>query len=377
MRDELRPFIAARQNLYNDLKQWKKTSDKKIIGCHPMDIPEEIVHAAGMLPITLMGYDGVIKHATGSLQPTIACNILLENLELCFNGTLDLLDGVIFTDVCDTIPILSDIWLRHSHLALHHLMVMPKHLNSPSSRSRVSEQFFRLKASLEKLNKKKISDRDLKRSIGIYNQNRRLLKRLYNIRRSKPGLLGASDVSAVVTSGMLMWKEDHNRLLGQLLLKLEKSPLPSSYPKVRLIVTGSLCGCCDSALSAIEASGAHVQWDDLYTGSRYFTSLTNEDIDPVEALAQRYINDVPSPARFFDADAWADYISNMVICSGADGVIIIIRKFCEIHADDFPCIQNKLTKDGIPCLMIETERAGISEHNKARIQTFINMLERE
>ncbi|MFA5064225.1 MAG: 2-hydroxyacyl-CoA dehydratase family protein [Dehalococcoidia bacterium] len=374
MEETLKRFIAAKQSLYDNLKQWKKASGKKIIGCHPMDIPEEIVHAAGMLPITLMGFDGAITHATRSLQPTIACNILLENLEMCLNGTLDFLDGVIFADVCDTIPILSDIWLRHSHHVLHHLMVMPKHLNSPSSRRRVSEQFLRLKAAIEKQNNKKISDRDLKHSIGVYNQNRRLLKRLCDLRRCKPGLLSASDVSTVVTAGMLMRKEDHNQLVEQLLLELENLPVPTSDMHVKLIVSGSLCGHCDSVLSVIDAQGAYILEDDLYIGSRYFTSLTNEYIDPIEALAQRYVDDIPSPTKFFDANAWANYISNMVIRDKADGIIIVMRKLCEIHADDFPCIQNKLNNGGIPCLMIEIERAGVSEQDKTRIQAFIDML---
>lgn len=374
MKETLKQCEAARQNIYNDLKQWKKASGKKIIGCHPMDIPEEIVHAAGMLPITLMGFDGAITHATRSLQPTIACNILLENLELCFNDTLDFLDGVIFADVCDTIPILSDIWLRHSHHALHHLMVMPKHLNSPSSRRRVSEQFLRLKTAIEMQNNIKISDRALKHSIGVYNQNRRMLKRLYDLRRCKPGLLGASDVCAVVVAGMLMRKEDHNRLVEPLLQKLENMQEPSDHAYVKLVVSGSLCGPCDSVLSAIDARGAYVVEDDLYIGSRYFATLVNEDMPPIDALAHRYINDIPSPAKFFNANAWANYLLTMVIRNKADGVVVVMRKFCEIHADDFACIQKELGNAGIPCLMIEIERAVVSEQDKTRIQTFIDML---
>lgn len=374
MKETLKQFEAARQNLYDDLKQWKKASGKKIIGCHPMDIPEEIVHAAGMLPITLMGFDGAITHATRSLQPTIACNILLENLELCFNDTLDFLDGVIFADVCDTIPILSDIWLRHSHQALHHLMVMPKHLNSPSSRRRVSEQFLRLKTAIEIQNNMKISDRALKHSICVYNQNRRMLKRLYELRRCKQGFLSASDVCAVVATGMLMRKEDHNRLVEPLLHQLENMQELSDEANVKLVVSGSLCGPCDSVLSTIDARGAYVVEDDLYIGNRYFTTLVNEDMPPIDALAHRYINDIPSPAKFFNANAWANYLLNMVMRNKADGVVIVMRKFCEIHADDFACIQKELDNAGIPCLMIEIERAGVSEQDKTRIQTFIDML---
>lgn len=374
MEDALKRLIDARQNVYDNLKQWKKASGNKIIGCHPMDVPEEVVHAAGILPITMIGYEGAITRASKSLQPTIACNVLLENLELCFSDTLDFLDGVIFADVCDVIPIFSDIWRRHSHHALHHLMVMPKHLNSPSSRRRVREQFVKLKIALEQLNNKEISNLALKHSICVYNRNRSLLKRLYNLRRVKPGLLSSTDVSAVVTAGMLMWKEDHNQLLEQLVQELENSPDPSSDAQVKLIVSGSLCGPCDSVLSAIDAQGAHVIEDDLYVGSRYFTTLTNEGTDPLDALAERYINDIPSPAKFFDADEWANYLLKMIIRNEANGVIIVMRKFCEIHADDYPSIQKKLGQAGIPNLMIEIERTGISEQDRARIQTFIEML---
>lgn len=370
----LRKFIAATEKPYARLGQWKEDTGKRVIGCHPMDVPEEILHAAGLLPIILMGSDEPITLADRCLQPTIACNILRGNLDLMLKGRLDFLDGIVFADICDVMPILSDIWRkRHTH-PIHHLMVMPKHLNARSSLEHLSHGLRRLKTAVEQLAGEIISDEALRRSIALYNQNRRLLTRLYDFRRANPGLIRAGDISSVLAASMLMPKEDHNQLLTGLLRELEGVEMARIDARARLIISGSFCGQVDGILKLVDDLGAVVVDDDLYVGSRYFATLANETPDPIEALAERYVKDMPSPTRFYEGDDYGQYLLRMVTTSRANGVVIIMRKFCDVHAMDYPCLERALSSADVPQLLIEAELGGISEQTHTKLQAFIEML---
>jgi len=132
-----------------------------------------------------------------------------------------------------------------------------------------------------------------------------LLKQLYQIRREKPGVLSAVQVSNTVKASMLMDKEEHNALLEQLIGKLGAVEVPKTN-KVPLILTGSLCETCDEyVLKAVEEAGGEIVDDDLYVGSRYFATEVGKTLPPIEALASAYVNMVPPcPTRHDERSSW-------------------------------------------------------------------------
>jgi benzoyl-CoA reductase subunit C len=232
-----------------------------------------------------------------------------------------------------------------------------------------------LKACIEKSFGKEITDERLRQSIAIYNKNRKLLNYLYDIRRSSPALFHAGDLVTVVVASMLMPKEEHNNLLTNLITSVHRAGKVMD-DKPRLI----LSNLCDQPkrgiLELIDQTGAVVADDDLYTGSRYFSTLVDETISPIEALVERYIHDVPCPTKSNVKDDWGDYLINMVKKADANGVIILLVRFCEPHGFDYPYLKHKLSGAGIPNLLIETEAKGSFhlEQVRTRLQAFIEGL---
>ena len=154
---------------------------------------------------------------------------------------------------------------------------------------------------------------------------------------------------------MLMPKEEHNKLLEQLLNEAEKVNVPSSG-KVKIVLSGCLCDPLeDQILDLLDEVGVIVPDDDLYVGSRYFITSVDEQKPPVEALADRHIGDVPCSTKFNPGKNWAEYLVDMAKKANANGVLIVLLKFCEPHSLDYPELKAKLTKAQIPHLLIETE----------------------
>ena len=94
MKDVIGEFAIVVQNPLQRARRWKEAG-KGVIGCFPMYVPEEIIHASGMLPITLLGTEEPVSLAYKHLQ-TYICHLVQSNFELSLAGKLDFLDGIVF-----------------------------------------------------------------------------------------------------------------------------------------------------------------------------------------------------------------------------------------------------------------------------------------
>ncbi len=373
MNDIISEFAAIVRDPLQRAKRWKEAG-KAVIGCFPMYIPEEIIHASGILPITLLGTDEATTSSDRYLEPFL-CHVVRSNLDLALKGKLDFLDGIAFPDICDVVRLLPDIWNLHCPMSFQHSIGVVGKVNSVSSRRYLTERFNERKKSLEKFTGRDISDSDLRKSIVTYNQNKDLMYTLYQMRMENPGIFTPRDVATAVMASMLMPKEEHSALMREFLEKAEnKERLLNS--SVRLIVSGSPCDQPEwEILDLIEELGATVVNDDLYVGRRYFATKVSETIPPVEALAEHYVNDVPCPTKYNQDKKYAEHLSDLTEESKAQGVIILMVKYCEPYSFAYPVVKAELARQGIPHLLIEVEPPVSTGTVRTRLEAFIETLE--
>jgi benzoyl-CoA reductase subunit C len=371
----VRKCVQACDNPYGRLADWKAANGRPIVGCFPMYVPEELVHAAGALPVTILGSEEPIMAANDLLQNYV-CAVVRSSFDLALNGALDFLDGMIFPDVCDTVQCLADLWDVHRPKPFHHSFAMPGKVNAASSRQYLLAELYSLKAGLEKLTGRRIDDDTLLASIAVFNEHRAKMRRLYALRRANPGLLSASEMVSVVVSSMLMPKEEHNRLLDGLLVAAERRTAPAK-DRVRLLLAGNLCDEPEPSemLDMIEELGAVVVDDDLFTGRKYFANDVRSSGDPMEALAEHFLDFAPCPTRHDPAKDWPRYIIDLARASEAQGVVLLTLKYCEVLAFDLPYVVSRLDEAGIPHFLIETdhEMASLGQV-RTRLQAFVEML---
>jgi benzoyl-CoA reductase subunit C len=354
MKRTLQFLTEITESPYSWLKQWKEETGRKVIGCFPMYVPEEIIHAAGLLPVVLLEQEQTVTLADNYIQPYI-CSPVRNSLDLSLKGGMDCLDGLVFPDICEPAQMISEVWKIHHPVPFFHNVMVPVNTLASYSLSRLTHEFSRMKTALEKFTGKTITQQDLKNSIAVYNGNRRLLHRLYQHRREHPEQITAREVAAVVASSMLMLKEEHSRLLERILERLEavKPIKPTSNERARLVISGSFCDMPEvDILDMVEDLGATVVDDDLYVGRRYFQTLVSEQEEPLKALAQRYIEDVPCPTKYNLNKDWSEYLLKLCQDAKAKGVVIILIKYCEPHALDYPRLKQCLSQANMPHLLI-------------------------
>ncbi|HAY22847.1 MAG TPA: hypothetical protein DCY27_11940 [Desulfobacterales bacterium] len=375
MAEQLNKCIQITRDPYSYLAEWKKQNNKKVICCYPMHVPEEIVHAAGMLPVVAWRSNEPVTLGHSHIPP-YNCGLTRSFIDDLVKDKLNFFDGVVIYRMCLQAQGLPFIIGQNVSLPYLEYLSLPAIYPGLPTRDFLIKELERFKNSLEEFSGRKITAEALNQSIALYNKNRQLLSKIYEIRRQRPGAIKARELMAIVQASMLMPKEENNKLLEQLISELEKRE-PSSQPKIRVVVYGGLCQTPHlDILDLIEELGMEVVDDDLYVGSRYFANDVQITEKPVEALAERYLaHTPPCPTKGDYATDWTDYIIEMANKNQAQGIISLLIKYCPPHLCYYPDIKNKLADRGIPEVLIEVEHEVISlGQARTRLQSFAEII---
>lgn len=244
----------------------------------------------------------------------------------------------------------------------------------------IRKKLLMLQNRLEQLCELAIPVERLSGSIALYNHDRRLLRHIYDLRRTGKIAISSSTMQILVKSAMIMDVEEHIARLTELtaILETENSAQP---PVVRLHLSGHFCHAPRPELLAmIEDCGATVVDDDLYTGYRYISTDVPEASDPLDALTGWYFDrnsNVPCSTRAQKTVDWENYLIRSLAGSGSEGVVVLMPKFCEPHMLYYPELRKALLDHGIPHLLVETEHEGLAlETLRVRVEAFIERIKR-
>jgi benzoyl-CoA reductase subunit C len=373
--DLMQPFRDVVDRPYERLRQWKQAHDKKVVGCSPMHFPEELVHAAGMLPVVLQESEEPVTDGFAYVHPFF-CGITRNIIDIASKGELGFFDGLVYSDICiqnrNAVCTLKQVLPKMQVEFLQ----LPTCLDREGVIDRTIKELEHMRLRLENMAGRRIDDTGLVESIGVFNRNRSLLRQLHNLYRENPALMSFREKQVVVQAGMLMPKEEHSAFVEDLLGAFENAD-PSPEEGKRLFLSGHLCqGPKADILELIKGMGAVFVDDDLYTGYRYYALDVPVNGNPIESLAKRYLDSsLPIPTRSDRAARWEDFVVDRARDSGAQGVVVLVAKYCEPHLFIYPFIKEALDKAGIPHVMLETEHEVVSlEGMKTRLQAFVEML---
>jgi len=373
-------FAHAARDPLGYAKAWKERNGRKIIGSFPMNFPGELAHAADALPMILQESEDQITLGHGLLFP-FYCGYTRSMVDQAARGNFDVLDAIMFGDHCVQLLGAADairMQLTNTRVIFFQLI---SSMCDPWTQGRSEESFSKLKAELEDFVDAPVSDDALHASIRLFNRNRGLIRRLYDMRKTGAAPLGSVEMQHVVKSSMIMDKAEHTELLEQLVRHDEQArPVPTR--NVRLHLSGHFCQAPKpEVLEMIEGCGVTVVGDDLYHGFRYISTDVPETGDPIKALARWYMDrntGVPCPTRVQNNVDWDAYLLNAMRDERAQGMIVLMAKFCEPHMYYYPEVKEAFEKAGMPHLLIETEHESMAlESLKTRVETFVEVVKHQ
>lgn len=346
------------------------------LGHFPVYFPEEIAHAAGLLPVAVLGGGNrlELKHADARMG-SFVCSICRSTAELGLNGSLQGLSGFITHPICDAAKHLAGIWARNFPEQLSQILYLPQNVNTPGAVRYIAAEFQRMRGELERKTGRSVDDEALRRSIGIYNDNRRLLREIYALRRDEPWKLSCTESYLLTRARSRMPAEEHNGLLKRALDAARQRNLPAQ-DKPRVVFVGGFCE--QPPIEMLEAidSNCYVVDDDLLIGLRWLTQDVPETGDPIWALAESFVErSAASPVQHDERKTKEGYLMEMIRSSRADAAILTAAKFCEPGLDEQIAWAKHLDNTDIQYLVLEFEEKMTSfEQMAMQLETFAESL---
>jgi benzoyl-CoA reductase subunit C len=353
------------------VKRWREAGGK-VVGHFQVYFPEEIAHAAGMLPLKMRGASIEARRAEARFGSYL-CSILKTSLELALSDRVKL-DMFVSHPICDAARNLAAVWGRNFSYPCQ-ILYLPQNANSKHSAQYLRDEYGRLKRDIEVIAGRAVSNDDLRNSIQVFNENRRLLRRLYAIKRETPWLLAADEAYVLMSVGGMIPREEHNELLRAAIPQLEaRTSRPQD--RIRVVFEGGFCE--QPPLDLLRAIGqsCYVVDDDLLIGLRWITDDVPAQGDPLLNLAEAYLEKSSySPVQHDLRKPKEEMLLKRMKESGANAAIITAAKMCEPGLDEQVAYAKALDQAGIPYFVSEFEENMTSfDHLQIQLETFVENL---
>jgi len=377
-------IIAQATRLFEDLnfssaREWKAAKpNRKVIGYMPIYVPREIMHAADMLPLGIVGGGDQLEviHGDAYYQSYI-CRIPRSTVELGVSGRLDFVDGMLFPSICDVIRNLSGMWkMMFPHVYSRYFDV-PQNYKDEIGGNYYINELTELREDLGKLRGTPITDAELANSIAVYNENRRLVREVYNFRAEKPWQVPAAEVYLLMRAGLVLPVEQHSEMVRDYLaaVKVEQRP---KRDNCRIVLTGVFCEQPPlNLIKSLELAGCYVVDDDLLLVTRWLKEDVPTADDPLKNLAIAFLHQSESTAAKYEPNQKekGQHLVRAVKRTGAEGVIFACPSFCDPALLDRPILQHVLKDAGIPYIAFKyAENSGQMQPIREQAGTFADSI---
>ncbi|OGP94650.1 MAG: hypothetical protein A2157_11340 [Deltaproteobacteria bacterium RBG_16_47_11] len=359
-----------------------KNEGKKFIGYVCSLVPLEIISASGCIPFRVRGnvHEPITKGDT--LLETIVCPYYRSIFDLSVKGKYDFLSGLVIPHGCDSMVRSFSAWSYALPYSYFHFVNIPT-VCVESSLEFFNAEINTFRKSLEKFAGKAITDDDLAKTIQTYNENRDNVRALYEFRKSDPPLISGTDLTMVLTAGSSLPIGEFNSLLDDVLAEIGRRKKPSINKGPRIFIDGA---CLDNIelIKLVEELGGNVVADTICNGARDYFPKTEAGGDPIDALAQRYLDKINCPktyrenktrtfegdiaSRFGDIGAYAKEFK-------VEGAILYVYKYCDPFGFEVPARKAYYKSIDVPLLYLEdVYSAGTMSQLRTRIQAFLEMI---
>lgn len=328
-------------------RAWRKQG-KKVIGKLGCDVPDELILAAGMLPVQvyadpakpLTETDRYLEHA---FDPMVRAQF-----ERIVDGTYhDLIDALAISNSTD-IVIRVFLYLRELRRVEPEKPVPEvAFLDWLFSRHRLHQERDQFvidlfKQDVERWCGHSLTDEAIRAAGETMNANRRALREMALLRHGPEVRVSGTEALVIIGAGLFMEKEQHTALVRQVTEDARSWPVLTGK---RIFYTGANQE--DTALyEKIEAQGLVVVGEDTDWGDRSYDRDFDPALPTTRAIVDRYLLREFS-AKKSTPQQRRDALDRLVSATGAEGVIFYTNQYDEVATWDMPLQRKSLDRRGI------------------------------
>jgi benzoyl-CoA reductase/2-hydroxyglutaryl-CoA dehydratase subunit BcrC/BadD/HgdB len=382
--DEIANLFGKRAK---EIEQAKKEGIK-IVGYTCLFAPIELILAAGAVPVRVnSGWYDTSKLGDRVVPvevcPTIRSTIGAKMIEL--SPFLEQSDVLITVLTCDGMTKLSEIFGDYKQVWG---MSNPRIKDSTQALKFWNEEIKLVKTNLEKLTGNKINPKNLKSAIQQTQKATKAFRRLQDLRKGNPVILGRDAMLVNQTSmwdDLTRWTEKTEALCDELERRVQSKEWVCSPDTPRVMVTGTPMFWPDNwkLPSLVEEGNPRgvLVADELCSSERLLYDPVGIDEwtmdDMLNAIGERYLMASTCPC-FTSKDGNEDRINwllNKVKEARVQGVIYYVVRGCMLYAMEYTRVKRTLDKANIPVYYLDTDytREDVGQL-KTRVEAFLEML---
>jgi benzoyl-CoA reductase subunit C len=278
------------------------------------------------------------------------CHLPRSTIEMGLNGSMDCLDALLFPATCDVIRNLSGMWKMMFPDRLVRYLDVPQDFDPGRGGRFYREEVEAFSSDLAERGAKALEADALRESIAVYNENRSLVRGLYELRAREPWKVPTYELYVLLRAGNVLPVEEHTAMLREYREGVDADAARRPLDQARVLLTGSFCEQPPLGLiKTLERSGCYIVDDDFVQVHRWIKSDVSTEGDPMDALVSAFLTDgMASPIRYVEGDDKGDELVERVRKSGAEGVLFCAPSFCDPALLDEPMTVAAVEREGIP-----------------------------
>jgi benzoyl-CoA reductase/2-hydroxyglutaryl-CoA dehydratase subunit BcrC/BadD/HgdB len=365
-----------------------KENGAKVVGYFCPYVPEELIIAAGMIPLRL-AFGGEIAAAMAGeeyLKP-YSCPYARSCLGYRLDGKNEyykLVDAICIAQTCENIKLVQDYWEKYFGIPVFSLGLPHTHdafRSRPQAMDYFKQEIELLRQRLGQFACRTISKNNIYQAIKLCNAIRDSLRVLFEYQRESPTPIDWYEVLRIAQAGYLIDRHDYLTELRTIEHALaHKKRIETIDKRPRLLSAGSIIGIGDlKVLDIVRDAGGNIVADSVCTGSMFARkNVTIYGIlgSPVDALAERYLYNVPCPCMT-DLDKRLNRMTKIARDYRVNGLLYYNLKYCDTWRSEFQTVKEHINKElAIPSLLIESDYSSSDVGTiRTKIEAFIEMLE--
>ncbi len=355
---KIQEFSAIAANPAAQLKKFKDEG-KKVVGVLPYYAPEELVYAAGMVPMGIWGSNDKTIVRSKEYCATFYCTIAQLALEMLLDGTMDQLDALITPTICDTLrPMSQNFRVAVGSKIPCIFLAHPQNRFADWGVEFCKDQYRSVLEKLAFLAGHDVTNKDILKAIKVYNASRAARREFVKLANEHCDVVNPIQRSAVLKASYFMLKDEYTEKL--VALNEELKALPAANWKGTKVVTSGII--CDNPklLQIFIDNNIAIAADDVAHESRSFRFDAPENVeDGLLALAMQFSSmdyDILLYDKNSNQNRRAEDVVAKVKESGAQGLVLFMQQFCDPEEMEFPYLKKALDAAGIPFIKLGVDQ---------------------
>ncbi|MCD1147434.1 2-hydroxyacyl-CoA dehydratase family protein [Peptoniphilus sp. KCTC 25270] len=353
----------------------KYKEDRKVIAMAPLYGPEELVYAAGMLPVGIWGSYKVEIDLAKQYFPAFCASVIMADMELALNGTYEkYIDAVIIPGMSDTLNSFGQNWKSGVKNIPFISIVYPQNRKIECGVKFLTAELEDVKKKLEEIAGKEITEEALAEAIDLYNAHRKAMRDFSELAASHPNTVDNRGRAFVYKSAHFMDKKDHLEIVEKINEELKNLP-EEEFAGKRVVTTGLILD-DESTLQALEDNNLRIVGDLVaHESIQYNTDVPADGENALERIANQWRDIEGFTAAYDPKKLRGIMVGELAKERKADGVIFALLKFSDFEEYDMPICLRDIRDAGFPVVEFDVDQQdNSSEQVKTRVQSFSEML---